>query len=118
MGTHGSEWKTLAVDAHVRLRAIREYAANVLGGDAAAEKWLQRNDLAVRGGTCTVLAACEGLVGFYEAMAELARIGQFRQREARKRASLRERATPIALAPWQGATADAAEGLKPRATGG
>ena len=85
MEANGSEWKSLATDPQVRLRAIREYAATVLGDSATARKWLERTHHSVRRGSCSVAVACETPEGFFEAMAELARINQFEKREALKR---------------------------------
>lgn len=96
MSEQGSEWKTLSTDPDVRMRAIRDYAANVLGSPAAATRWLQSVDPAVQGGRLMVIDACATPVGFYEAMAELARINQFAQREARKRARMENVATLVA----------------------
>lgn len=100
----GFEWKALLADPAVRLRVIREYAADVLGSPWAATRWLGKPHLAVRAARCTVLEACDSPAGFYEAMAELARIGQFRQREAQKRQRMHEQAAQLrAKHPWQGA---------------
>lgn len=81
----GADWKRLANDPQVRLRAIREYASTVLGDGRSASRWLERAHHSVRRGMCSVVAACETPEGFFEAMAELARIDQFETREALKR---------------------------------
>ena len=83
--TMESEWKALATDAQLRLRAIREYAADVFGEHEAAMRWLRRSHLSVRRATCTIEEASQSPDGFFEAMAELARISRFSQRENGKR---------------------------------
>lgn len=87
MGTEitSADWKRLASDPQVRLRAIREYASSVLGDGRSAARWLERAHLSVRRGSCSIVSACESPEGFFEAMAELARIDQFETREALKR---------------------------------
>lgn len=85
-------WKDIVADDTLRLRVVREYAETVFGGEAYATKWLDRTNLRIRGGTCSVNEACDTPDGFYEAMAELARIERFEERETRKRTSMARRA--------------------------
>jgi hypothetical protein len=94
-----SEWKALATDAELRLRAVREYAADVLGSDDLAARWLGRTHLAVRRGACPIAEACRTPDGFFEAMAELARISRFSEREGRKRAQMMQVMQPRSPAP-------------------
>jgi hypothetical protein len=96
-----SEWKALATDAELRLRAVREYAGDVFGSDEAAARWLGRPHLSVRRGTCPIEEACRRPDGFFEAMAELARISRFSEREGRKRAQMMQVMRPAAPAPGQ-----------------
>lgn len=90
LNTSGAEWTHLATDPSLRRRAIREYAGHVLGDDYTASRWLGRNHLSVRRGACTIASACETAEGFFEAMAELARISDFERRERAKRDRLRQ----------------------------
>lgn len=88
LNTSGAEWLHLASNPALRRRAIREYAGIVLGDDYTASRWLGRSHVAVRRGTCSIAAACETADGFFEAMAELARINDFERRERAKRERL------------------------------
>lgn len=88
LNTSGAEWNHLASDPMLRRRAIREYSEYVLGDHAS--RWLGRSSFAVRRGTCSIASACESADGFFEAMAELARISEFERRERAKRERLRE----------------------------
>lgn len=88
LNTSGAEWSHLATDPALRRRAIREYAGFVLGDDA--NRWLGRNHLSVRRGACSIASAAESPDGFFEAMAELARISEFERRERAKRARLHQ----------------------------
>jgi hypothetical protein len=87
--TQASEWKSLATDPMLRLRAVREYADSVFGDETIAATWLSRAHRPICSGLIAVGAACQTAQGFFEAMAELARIDQFERREARKRAHAR-----------------------------
>jgi hypothetical protein len=86
-----SEWKSLATDPMLRLRAVREYAESVFGDESISATWLSRAHRPICGGLIAVGAACQTPQGFFEAMAELARIDQFERREARRRAHMRDK---------------------------
>lgn len=85
-----SEWKSLASDPSLRLRAVRDYAHMVFGGAAIANAWLAQFHRSIRGGIVPVSAACQTTTGFVEAITELTRIEQARRQEALIRAGLAE----------------------------
>jgi hypothetical protein len=91
MGTSvaSSEWKSLASDPMLRLRAVREYAQCVFGDETLAATWLSRAHRPICGGLIAVGAACQTAQGFFEAMAELARVEQFEKRDVNKRTQAR-----------------------------
>jgi hypothetical protein len=82
-----SMWRQLTDDPDGRLNTLRGYAQEVFHDEGAARRWLGSINLAVGRGD-TPATACSTAHGFFEAMAELARLERFRQREASKRARL------------------------------
>lgn len=83
-------WDIAAAGADERARALRVCAEKVFQDARMSERWLERQNSALSGHRAPV-AACATAHGFFEAMAELARIESLEQREARKRARFGER---------------------------
>lgn len=81
-----SEWKALASDPALRLRAVREYADSVFHDAAVTNAWLCNPHRSIRGGIVAVGAACQTMTGFFEAIVELTRIEQQSRQEALDRA--------------------------------
>jgi hypothetical protein len=82
-----SLWRQLTDRPEGRLDTLRNYAQEVFSDPDAARRWLGSINLSIRRGEAPALA-CATTDGFFEAMAELARLERFRQREATKRARL------------------------------
>jgi hypothetical protein len=68
------EWRTLATDPALRVKAATSYASYVIGDEARASRWLQDCHPSIRDGSCPVAKACESPDGFLEAMLELVRL--------------------------------------------
>lgn len=83
-------WEITAASAEERARALRGCAEKVFQNAQVSERWLRRQTSALPGHESPA-AACATAHGFFEAMAELARIESLEQREARKRALFGER---------------------------
>lgn len=80
-------WRQWTDRPEGRLDMLSNYAHEVFGDPETARRWLGSINLAVGRGD-TPATACSTTHGFFEAMAELARLEQFRRREAAKRARL------------------------------
>lgn len=80
-----AEWSAVAATMEERLETLRMTAERVFGSPQLAERWLSRPNAAVSGGDAPALA-CVSAAGFFEGMADLAKIELFEQREALKRA--------------------------------
>jgi hypothetical protein len=81
------DWRGTAADSEARPRVLREYAEYVFDSAEQASRWLNRSNRAIAR-LDTPLEAARTIEGFFEAMAELARLDQFEQRETMKRAQL------------------------------
>jgi hypothetical protein len=68
------EWRTLATDPALRVRAATSYASYVIGDKVRATRWLEECHASIRDGSCSVVKACESPDGFLEAMLELVRL--------------------------------------------
>ncbi|HUR39592.1 MAG TPA: hypothetical protein VM240_00320, partial [Verrucomicrobiae bacterium] len=71
------DWRRVAVNPQMRQQAVRDFAVEVMGDEAEATRWLGKVCYRIRGGRCSVAAACESAEGFFEAMAELACLADF-----------------------------------------
>lgn len=63
---------------HLRLRIVRDYAAQVYGKELTAAAWLGQPHEAILGGACIVSTACQTEEGYRQAMDELKRVEALR----------------------------------------
>jgi hypothetical protein len=91
---HDVDWHAISEDSPQRMHALRQYADFVFQSPEAAIRWLTTTNVAIGTGQ-TPAAACRTAQGFFEAMADLARIQAIRQRGWSKSAKTRAEVIPL-----------------------
>jgi hypothetical protein len=91
---HDVDWQSISEDSPQRMHALRQYADFVFQSPEAAIRWLTTTNVAIGTGQ-TPAAACRTAQGFFEAMADLARIQAIRHRGWSKSAKTRAEVIPL-----------------------
>jgi acyl-CoA reductase-like NAD-dependent aldehyde dehydrogenase len=106
-GITALDWQRMSEDADQRAKALRDYANYVFKDEEASIRWLMSRNTSITTNE-TPVAACRTAQGFFEAMADLARIYSFEQRETLRRirqaVAPRAQIIPIATARPPGAS--------------